>query len=245
MTETRKRTTTVAKSNGNRVVLCQGCTNPDKYTVHTSLCKDCGQRVAICEECESEEFCPSCATRSSGDNSADGIDEGKTDSGETKRRKGVFDGTEMPQKDRNTGKAFEEGDPNEGSEKVAAIVAKLKRDHAMDLSRNATALSLSYKLALAGLIQPNEIDTNAKMYIDSGMSNEHMVKQASMWMRSVQGATDRVASRYTENSVRTASKNSGIATNPSFGGTNSGSPAVTDLHLALKDIFSTPQRLEE
>jgi hypothetical protein len=226
---------TLDRSRLRNTTACQGCNNPTRVAVNWNECQDCGTRIAICQTCEDDGYCPAC--RALGKQASDdNVDEGKTDNGEDKkRRQHQFDGTEMPQSARDKDHPFEEGDPNAGSDRAAEVFK----------ARIKTAYSVSYKLALAGLLEANEIDTNVEDYMNSGMSASTMLKQGGMWLRSAQNATQRVLAAHADKqNVRTASN--GLATNPSFqASSTSVSPAVMDLHTALQGLWTMPKIDEE
>ena len=232
MPETAKRKTTVA-----RRITCQGCNNPRLAEVFAADCQDCGTRVAICQDCANDEHCPVCAASASQRQAGspeitinadeEMMDEGETDDGETSRGKGRFEGTEMPQKDRDTKKHFT------GSKEAELFRARMK-----------TAFSVSTRLALAGVIHSSEVDGNVEMWMDGGLSAQTMLTQGSIMLRSAQSASERVAAAGAEKiNVRTASSHIGLSTNPAFS-VSTGNSAPLDLQTALKGLFSMP-RIED
>ena len=133
----------------------------------------------------------------------------------------------MTQKDRDTEKSFN------GSKEAEVFRARLK-----------TAYSVSTRLALAGVIHPQEVDGNVDMWIDGGLSTKTMLTQGTIMLRSSQNATERVASAAADRmNVRTASSQIGLSTNPAFSG-STGNSAPLDLQTALKGLFSMP-RIED
>jgi len=215
-----KRKTTVAG-----IVECDGCNNPQNKKVFAVQCLTCNQKVAICEACESEEYCPVCAssTRSASD---DTVDEGKTDNGETSettKRKNQFEGTEMPQKDRDKDKPFDK------TKEAELFKAKI-----------ATAYAVSYKLICAGILAPDEVDGQVQLWIKDNTSPEAMITQGKLMLRSAQNARERVASAAAEHYNVRSSENIGLSINPQFGQSSFTNPATMEMHEALRGIFSNP-----
>jgi hypothetical protein len=229
MEETARRKNTVASKN------CEGCYNTRKASVDEFHCKDCSARVgkpirvAICEDCFSQGYCPSCAATTQRTSQTEinikadeneKCDEGKTDDGETERTKGRFDGTEMPQKDRDTNKGFD------GKKEAEVFKARLR-----------TAYSVSTRLAFAGILTADEVEENVETWMTGGLSAKTMLTQGGLWLKSATNATDRVvAAAAGRMNTRTASTNVGVSTNPAFSGSQ-GNSAPLDLALALKGVF--------
>lgn len=138
-------------------------------------------------------------------------------------------------------------------EKEAAVVVdpsatvKISSDDskkviALETARIKTAFSCSSKLAVAGIIDANEIDSYADQMLNDGLKADAMIRQTKLLLKSSQTNTERVAAAAAERmqNVRTAST-MGISTSPAFSGSLSSNGAALDIQAALKGTWSMPQ----
>lgn len=117
-----------------------------------------------------------------------------------------------------------------------------KKVIALETARIKTAFSCSSKLAVAGIIDANEIDSYADQMLNDGLKADAMIRQTKLLLKSSQTNTERVAAAAAERmqNVRTAST-MGISTSPAFSGSLSSNGAALDIQAALKGTWSMPQ----
>jgi hypothetical protein len=112
----------------------------------------------------------------------------------------------------------------------------------IDTARIKTAYSCSSKLAVAGVITFDEVDSYAEQMLTDNLKADSMIRQTKLLLKSAQSATERVAAAAAERmgSVRTAS-NLGISTSPAFsGGQTHNNSAALDIQGALKGTWTMP-----
>lgn len=215
---TGHRKTTVAE----RTVECSGCNNPQTKPVHQAECQDCKTVIAICEDCEHDGWCPVCA----GTQTASVVEAESGVTIEIDAEKDEAKGTNPSVKQTN-GDGFERKphDDDDSSRKAMALYA----------ARLKTAYSVSYKLAVAGVIEANDVDANADMWMADGLSPATMVSQGKLMLKSASSAAERVASSYADNrNVRTAN----VSVNPvAFAANTQTNNAPNDLREALRSIL--------
>jgi hypothetical protein len=230
---------------------------PHKTTVASSVrhsveCTSCGTRMAM-TEAEMEDDNTVCANASCPTRIAymDNDDEammdedhkhGENDEEETKEAANT-DLTLM-----NQNKAFQD------TKDIAGDAARLKdlQTQTKDVSQNAfasidtarikTAFSCASKLALAGVINSEEVDSYAEQMLNDNLKADSMIRQTKLLLKSAQTATERVAAAAAERmgSVRTAS-NLGVSTSPAFsGGQTTNNSAALDIQGALKGTWTMP-----
>jgi len=212
---TGHRKTTVAE----RVVECSGCNNPNIRSVNQAECQDCRTVIAICEDCENEGYCPVCAGNVVAKTVESNV-EVNIEAKESEEAKGT-----NPSVKQTNGDGFERKphDDDESRKAAALYTARLK-----------TAYSVSYKLALAGVIEANDVDANAEMWLNDNLSPATMVAQGKLMLKSASSAAERVASSYAENRpVRTAS----VSLNPGLNTAGTANSAPNDLREALRSIL--------
>jgi Zn ribbon nucleic-acid-binding protein len=117
-----------------------------------------------------------------------------------------------------------------------------KKVIALETARIKTAFSCSSKLAVAGIIDANEIDSYADQMLNDGLKADAMIRQTKLLLKSSQTNTERVVAAAAERmqNVRTAST-MGISTSPAFSGGLSSNGAALDIQAALKGTWSMPQ----
>ena len=112
----------------------------------------------------------------------------------------------------------------------------------IDTARIKTAFSCASKLALAGVINSEEVDSYAEQMLNDNLKADSMIRQTKLLLKSAQTATERVAAAAAERmgSVRTAS-NLGVSTSPAFsGGQTTNNSAALDIQGALKGTWTMP-----
>jgi hypothetical protein len=112
----------------------------------------------------------------------------------------------------------------------------------IETARIKTAYSCSSKLAVAGVITFEEVDSYAEQMLTDNLKADSMIRQTKLLLKSAQSATERVAAAAAERmgSVRTAS-NLGISTSPAFsGGQTHNNSAALDIQGALKGTWTMP-----
>jgi hypothetical protein len=110
----------------------------------------------------------------------------------------------------------------------------------LEKARIKTAYSCSNKLALAGIIEANEVDAYSEQMLNDNLKADAMVRQTKLLLKSAQASSERVAAAAAERMTRTASSN-GISTSPAFSGSSITNNAALDIQAALKGTWSMPQ----
>lgn len=110
----------------------------------------------------------------------------------------------------------------------------------LEKARIKTAYSCSSKLALAGIIEANEVDAYTEQMLSDNLKADAMVRQTKLLLRSAQASSERVATAAAERMTRTASSH-GISTSPAFSGSSITNNAALDIQAALKGTWSMPQ----
>ena len=119
-------------------------------------------------------------------------------------------------------------------------VNQLKQSQ-VDVARIKTSYSCATKLALAGIITSEEVDSYAEQMINDGLKSDSMIRQTKLLLKSAQSSTERVAAAAAERmSTRTAST-LGVSTSPAFSGGISANSAALDIQSALKGAFTMPK----
>jgi hypothetical protein len=128
------------------------------------------------------------------------------------------------------------------NQKVTTSSDDSKKVIALETARIKTAFSCSSKLAVAGIIDANEIDSYADQMLNDGLKTDAMIRQTKLLLKSSQTNTERVVAAAAERmqNVRTAST-MGISTSPALFGSLSSNGAALDIQAALKGTWSMPQ----
>jgi hypothetical protein len=117
---------------------------------------------------------------------------------------------------------------------------KMKVQSSLDTARIKTAYSCSSKLALAGIIDANEIDAYADQMLSDNLKADAMIRQTKLLLKSAQSSTERIVAAAAEKmNTRTAS-NIGISTTPAFSGSLTSNSAALDIQSALKGTWTMP-----
>ncbi len=119
-------------------------------------------------------------------------------------------------------------------------VNELKKS-SVDVARIKTSYSCATKLALAGIITSDEVDSYAEQMINDGLKSDSMIRQTKLLLKSAQSSTERVAAAAAERmSTRTAST-LGVSTSPALSGGLSANSAALDIQGALKGTWTMPK----
>jgi len=119
-------------------------------------------------------------------------------------------------------------------------VNQLKKS-SVDVARIKTSYSCATKLALAGIITSEEVDSYAEQMINDGLKSDSMIRQTKLLLKSAQSSTERVAAAAAERmSTRTAST-LGVSTSPALSGGLAANSAALDIQGALKGTWTMPK----
>jgi len=131
---------------------------------------------------------------------------------------------------------------NQGAQKATQQLSEgLKTNASLDLARIKTSYSCATKLALAGIITSEEVDSYAEQMINDGLKSDSMIRQTKLLLKSAQSSTERVVAAAAERmSTRTAST-LGVSTSPAFSGGLSSNSAALDIQGALKGTWTMPK----
>jgi hypothetical protein len=110
----------------------------------------------------------------------------------------------------------------------------------LDLARIKTAYGCSSKLALAGIITSDEVDSYAEQMLNDGLKADSMIRQTKLLLKSAQTSTERVAAAAAEKMTKTAST-LGVSTSPAFNGSFASNSAALDIQGALKGTWTMPK----
>ena len=180
---------------------------------HDVECKECGHRQAMTDDEINNE-----ATRCANDDCPSNMKEGG-----------------MDHKDDMDKKAQQKVQVN-GVEKAENMVSTAS----LDLARIKTAYGCSSKLALAGIITSDEVDSYAEQMLNDGLKADSMIRQTKLLLKSAQTSTERVAAAAAEKMTKTAST-LGVSTSPAFNGSFASNSAALDIQGALKGTWTMPK----
>ena len=125
---------------------------------------------------------------------------------------------------------------NENVQKGLSMIAG-----SIDLARIKTSYSCATKLALAGIITSEEVDSYAEQMINDGLKSDSMIRQTKLLLKSAQSSTERVVAAAAERmSTRTAST-LGVSTSPALSGGLSNNSAALDIQGALRGTWTMPK----
>ena len=195
---------------------------------HDVECKECGQRQAM-TEAEMEDEATRCANKDCPSNMKAGDDHDMEKESATEMR-GV-EKTEL------------KGELPGGQEMIAPVQTELKTtfsNNSLDLARIKTAYGCSSKLALAGIITSDEVDSYAEQMLNDGLKADSMIRQTKLLLKSAQTSTERVAAAAAEKMTKTAST-LGVSTSPAFNGSFASNSAALDIQGALKGTWTMPK----
>jgi ssDNA-binding Zn-finger/Zn-ribbon topoisomerase 1 len=197
---------------------------------HTVECTSCGTRMAMSDE-EMERDSTRCANDDCPTNKESGEDH-KMDK---EAQQEVQVNGVNPSKTIGTGVNALNVTRNE-VEKAENMVSTAS----LDLARIKTAYGCSSKLALAGIITSDEVDSYAEQMLNDGLKADSMIRQTKLLLKSAQTSTERVAAAAAEKMTKTAST-LGVSTSPAFNGSFASNSAALDIQGALKGTWTMPK----
>jgi hypothetical protein len=124
--------------------------------------------------------------------------------------------------------------------RVKQVGKDLAASSSLDLARIKTAYGCSSKLALAGIITSDEVDSYAEQMLNDGLKADSMIRQTKLLLKSAQTSTERVAAAAAEKMTKTAST-LGVSTSPAFNGSFASNSAALDIQGALKGTWTMPK----
>jgi hypothetical protein len=199
-----------------------------KTKIHSVTCDDCKTAMAVCGKCvDADASCPHCTRKA-----------------EKKDNEKTVEAAEVPTSptgDINVTDLTTTGDAVKTLDTVGkALVDGVETIKAsVDSARIKAAYSCSTKLALAGIINSNEVDQYADQMLNDNLRADAMIRQTQLLLRSAQTSAERLASAAAEKlNVRTASS-MGISTSPALSG--SANSAALDIQSALKGTWTMPK----
>jgi len=111
---------------------------------------------------------------------------------------------------------------------------------ALETARIKTAFSCSSKLALAGIIDANEIDSYADQMLNDNLKADAMIRQTKLLLKSAQTSSERIAAAAAEKMNTRTAQTIGISTSPAFSGSSVSNGAALDIQSALKGTWTMP-----
>jgi hypothetical protein len=211
---------------------------------HSVECTACGTRMAMTEE-EMEDDNTVCANSNCPTRTAAMHDEHMA---EVEDDEETAEADDMKKESQQTGADVNLKPVNDNVVKLMKNTGNTAINNAADAvasietARIKTAYSCSSKLAVAGVITFDEVDSYAEQMLTDNLKADSMIRQTKLLLKSAQSATERVAAAAAERmgSVRTAS-NLGISTSPAFsGGQTHNNSAALDIQGALKGTWTMP-----
>ena len=193
---------------------------------HTVQCTSCGTRQAMSDE-EMERDSTRCANDDCPTNkeSGDEHEDEKTAQGDPAKTVKTLGDT------RN--QLFEQN--NNVQEGLTMV-----KTESLDLARIKTSYGCASKLALAGIITSDEVDSYAEQMLNEGLKADSMIRQTKLLLKSAQTSTERVAAAAAEKMTKTAST-LGVSTSPAFNGSFASNSAALDIQGALKGTWTMPK----
>ena len=199
---------------------------------HDVECQECGHRQAM-TEAEMEDK----ATRCANDDCPSNKDAGNDKKDDLDKTADTLDTKEM-------GDASITLTKGQG---LAGDIVKQTRDlgkdlavSSLDLARIKTSYGCASKLALAGIITSDEVDSYAEQMLNDGLKADSMIRQTKLLLKSAQTSTERVAAAAAEKMTKTAST-LGVSTSPAFNGSFASNSAALDIQGALKGTWTMPK----
>jgi hypothetical protein len=212
--------TTRANANNNRVA-----------KKHDVECKECGHRQAMTDDEMNDE-----ATRCANDGCPSNMKEGGMDH---KKDMDKESASEL----RGLEKTELKGELPGGQQMTAPVQTELKTtfsNNSLDLARIKTSYGCASKLALAGIITSDEVDSYAEQMLNDGLKADSMIRQTKLLLKSAQTSTERVAAAAAEKMTKTAST-LGVSTSPAFNGSFASNSAALDIQGALRGTWTMPK----
>ena len=199
---------------------------------HDVECQECGHRQAM-TEAEMEDK----ATRCANDDCPSNKEAGNDKKDDLDKTADTLDTNEMD----GASKTLTQG------QGLAGEIVKQTRDlgkdlavSSLDLARIKTSYGCASKLALAGIITSDEVDSYAEQMLNDGLKADSMIRQTKLLLKSAQTSTERVAAAAAEKMTKTAST-LGVSTSPAFNGSFASNSAALDIQGALKGTWTMPK----
>jgi hypothetical protein len=210
---------------------------PHKTTVAAKSeveCTACGARMAMTDD-EMNDEATRCANKDCPTNASDeGHEDGERSAENTNDILNDANSLKSGIQGAVEGLNKAKGTANEATTTFNSSIASL------ETARLKTAYSCSTKLALAGIITTDEVDSYAEQMLHDGLKADSMIRQTKLLLKSAQSSSERIAAAAAERSTRTAS-NTGISTTPAFSGGHTANGAALDIQSALKGAFTMPK----
>jgi hypothetical protein len=200
---------------------------------HDVECKECGHRQAM-TEAEMEDQATRCANKDCPSNMKEGGMDHKKDMDKEAQQEVQVNGVN-PSKTIGTGVGALRATKQE-----VENAENMVNTASLDLARIKTAYGCSSKLALAGIITSDEVDSYAEQMLNDGLKADSMIRQTKLLLKSAQTSTERVAAAAAEKMTKTAST-LGVSTSPAFNGSFASNSAALDIQGALKGTWTMPK----
>jgi len=214
--------TTRANAGNNRIA--------EKDKKNTVECTSCGTRMSMSDE-EMERDSTRCANNDCPTNKESGKDHDMEKASATIDTKQIGDASMTMQQGKNTAIEVNKMTQDVGKELAAS---------SLDLARIKTSYGCASKLALAGIITSDEVDSYAEQMLNDGLKADSMIRQTKLLLKSAQTSTERVAAAAAEKMTKTAST-LGVSTSPAFHGSFASNSAALDIQGALKGTWTMPK----
>jgi hypothetical protein len=200
---------------------------------HEVECTSCGSSMRM-SEAAMEDPNTKCANKDCPTNK----DASEDDEDDMDRNSATYDTNKIQEQQEGLTKAKDGmGNALEGIKNTGNALANTS----LDLARIKTSYSCATKLALAGIITSEEVDSYAEQMINDGLKSDSMIRQTKLLLKSAQSSTERVVAAAAERmSTRTAST-LGVSTSPALSGGLSNNSAALDIQGALKGTWTMPK----
>ena len=203
----------------------------DEEAKHDCECTSCGASMRLSEK-EMNDKATRCSNKDCSSNA-----ESKED--DDVKEANTVSAPKVQSELRNVGEAQEIMTNLQGE--ITNTGKQLSQNASLDLARIKTSYSCATKLALAGIITSEEVDSYAEQMINDGLKSDSMIRQTKLLLKSAQSSTERVVAAAAERmSTRTAST-LGVSTSPALSGGLSNNSAALDIQGALKGTWTMPK----
>jgi len=200
---------------------------------HDVECKECGHRQAM-TEAEMEDEATRCANDDCPSNKKEGGMDHKDKVEEKSAQGQPVDPNKVKTDIGNLGTA------QQTAKNVDETIDNFKGSTSLDLARIKTSYGCASKLALAGIITSDEVDSYAEQMLNDGLKADSMIRQTKLLLKSAQTSTERVAAAAAEKMTKTAST-LGVSTSPAFNGGFASNSAALDIQGALRGTWTMPK----
>jgi len=198
---------------------------------HDVECQECGHRQSMTED-DMKNDATRCANDECPSNKKEaGDDHDMEKASATIDTKQMGDASNTLQTGKNTAVEVNKMTQDVGKELAASSLV---------LARIKTAYGCSSKLALAGIITSDEVDSYAEQMLNDGLKADSMIRQTKLLLKSAQTSTERVAAAAAEKMTKTAST-LGVSTSPAFNGGFASNSAALDIQGALRGTWTMPK----